>query len=76
LAKRSLSKSFLSNESVTQIEIIEGWKLGEFNSLMHRETSFSSLALKREHFNRCEKIYMLSLMIYYTQPSWNQLLLP
>jgi hypothetical protein len=43
---------------------------------MHRETSFSSLALKREHFNRCEKIYMLSLMIYYTQPSWNQLLLP
>lgn len=46
VAKRSLSASFLSKESVTQRDIIDGWKLGEFNSSMHRATSFSSRALK------------------------------
>lgn len=46
--KRSLSPSFLSKESVTQRHIIVGWKLGEFKSLMHRATSFSSRALQHE----------------------------
>lgn len=46
LAKRSLSASFLSNESVTHRETMEGWKLGEFKSLTHKASSFSSLALK------------------------------
>lgn len=48
-ARRSLSLSFLWNESFTHIDNIIGRKLGEFNSPMRRTTSSSSTALEPEN---------------------------